>query len=52
LLRFQKEELGMWIIINSAKFRWETGFDSVNKEPLQVRWHREIRIVINASIPS
>jgi hypothetical protein len=34
------------------KTRWEIGFDSVNGEPLQVRWNWKIRTILNVFIPS
>jgi hypothetical protein len=33
------------------KIRGEAGFDSGNGEPLQVRWNRKIKTILNEFIP-
>jgi hypothetical protein len=38
-------------LFKGAQNQGKTGFDSVNGEPLQVRWNWKIRIILNAYIP-
>jgi hypothetical protein len=42
LLRFQTDDLSMWIILRNEGIRCETGFDSGNGAPFQVRWNWKI----------
>ena len=38
-LRFQTEELDMWMM-RKRENRRETGFDSVNGQPAQIKWNK------------
>jgi hypothetical protein len=41
-LRFQTEELIIWVTQRSIKIRLEIELDSVNAKPLQVKWNWSI----------